>query len=64
MCAGVSACGHVQRCLVQCPKYLIVFFHFHLDFGNWENPGPFLLKASASFIFVQVVYSCDPELIS
>lgn len=29
--AGVSACGDVQSCLAQCPKYFIgFFFHFHL----------------------------------
>lgn len=60
MYAGVSACGHLQNCLAQCPKYLIVFFCFHLDLGNWENPGPFLLKASVTFICVDLIYSCDP----
>lgn len=64
MYAGVSAGGHIQRCLAPCPKYLIVFFYFHLDFWKWEDPGPFLLKASATFIFVHSVYSCDPGLIS
>lgn len=63
--AGVPACGHVQSCLAQCPKYLIEFFHFRLDFGKWEDPDPFVLKASATFIFVlqciPVIHCSFPE---
>lgn len=29
MYAGVSACGDVQSCLAQCPKYLIGFFSIY-----------------------------------
>lgn len=64
MYAGVCAGGYIQRYLAQCPKYLIVFFYFHPGFWNWEDPGRFLLKASATSIVVHSIYSCDPGLIS
>lgn len=61
--AGVTACRDVQSHVAQCPKYLIAFFHFHLDFGNWKKPGVFLLKASVTCMFV-LFSSCDLLLIS
>lgn len=50
MYTGVCACSDILSCLAQGPKYLIDFFCFHLDFGDRENPSPFLLKVSATFM--------------
>lgn len=42
MYAGVSACGDVQSCLAQCPKYLIgFFFHITWVWGTGKIQAPF-----------------------
>lgn len=51
MDAGVSACGDVQSCLAQCPKYLIGFFPFSFGFGELGTSRPPFFSKGQFHIF-------------
>lgn len=63
MYAGVSACGDVQSCLAQCPKYLIGFFPFSPGFGELGKSRP-LFPKDQHHVCLLSIYSSDPVLIS